>query len=86
MEIDLGTEVSIKVKVNGDEYMLREPNFDDLDKMNKTMEGLDDNHKHRGFEELVIDLGMPKDVVKTLGVIRIKKLSEGLLGALSEKK
>lgn len=78
--IDLGEEVKINVKVGGQSYELREPTQADLERLQKA------GDDPEVFNDFVSALGMPRDVVEGLGVIRLKKLADGLTGALTEKK
>lgn len=79
MLIDLGDEVEIKVKVGSQEYKLREPTQADIE----ILQGED---KNNAFYEFVEKLGLPTDVSRSLGLMRLKKLADGLTGILEEKK
>lgn len=85
MEIDLGDEVKITVKISGKNYVLREPTMDDVNMMSK-IDKADPVGANTVFKKFVIGLGMPEDVVNALGVLRLKRLTEGLTGALDVKK
>ena len=80
MLIDLGEEPKITVKVGAQSYELREPKLDDI----KALKDAGDSED--SFLDFVINLGLPEDIAKNLGVFRLKKLSDGLTGVLSEKK
>jgi len=78
--IDLGEEVKITVKIGDLSYALREPRQADIEKL----QGEKDDSE--AFTNFVESLGMPRDVVENLGVLMLKKLADGLTGALTEKK
>jgi len=84
MEIDLGAEIVIKVKMGAKSYELREPTLDDIEKM--ADKGKDDKSANRALQDFIIDLGMPEDVARSLGVMKLKTLAEGLTSSFSEKK
>lgn len=85
MEIDLGKELVIKVKVGDDCYELREPTLDDMEKM-ADVDQSDLKSSNRALQTFIIGLGMPEEVVKSLGFLRLKKLAEGLTSSFSEGK
>ena len=85
MEIDLGKAIVINVKLNGKVYELREPTIDDVEKMSD-IDKEDGRAANRALQQFAIDLGMPEDVVKSLGILKLKALAEGLTGSFSEKK
>lgn len=80
MLIDLGDEVEIIVKVGGSSYKLKEPTQGDVEKLNKAGDSSD------AFYSFVEGLGMPPEVLSNLGVLRLKKLADGLTKVLTEKK
>ena len=82
-EIDLGSEVIINVKMGDKVYALREPTLDDIESMSNVDSG-DTKAANKMLQDFVIGLGMPEDVVKSLGIIRLKKLSEGLTNSFSD--
>ena len=84
--IDLGSSAVFKVLVNGREIELREPLTKELKEMASKMKEVGDENSDQVFVDFVVKLGMPKDVADSLGAIRLKKMSEGILGGLSEKK
>lgn len=81
MEIDLGQEIVFKVKLGANCYELREPTLRDVKKLRAQ-----DDDEEKAFEDFLIDLGMPKDVLENLGVFKLKKLSESLISTFNEKK
>lgn len=83
MEIDLGSEVVIKVKVGSEVYELREPTLDDIEKMSD-IDKEDVKASNKALQDFIIGLGMPKDVVKSLGFLRMNKLAKGLTSSFSE--
>lgn len=80
MLIDLGEEIKITVKVGEKSYQLREPRQVDIENFQAQSE---DPHAFSNFVEI---LGMPRDAINELGVLRLQKLAAGLTGALTEKK
>ena len=85
MEIDLGNEVVITVKINGESYKLREPRMDDVAKITDS-ENTDPSKVGAAFTDFVVGLGLPEEIANSLGIIRTRKLAEGLTGTLAEKK
>lgn len=83
MDIDLGQEVVFNVKLGGQEYRLAEPS---VSHVKKFQDKLKDNDEISAFLFLIEELGLPKDVCGKLSVTQIKKLSEGIMGGISEKK
>lgn len=84
MLIDLGDEVVFKVKVGEQTYDLKEPNESQI--MALAENDGDDNESFAKLKGFMVELGMPADVVSSLGVFRLKKFIEALTGELSEKK
>lgn len=82
MEIDLGPEIVITIKMGNDSYELREPTVDDVEAMTKA----EDGETNKALIALLIDLGLPKDVANSLGIIRLKRLSDGLMKGFESKK
>lgn len=80
MDIDLGEEVIFKVKLGAKSYELREPTLKDVKAMQKSKD------QEGAFVDLIVNLGLPKDVADNLGMLKLKKLSEGLMAPLQEKK
>jgi len=84
MEIDLGGKVVFKVRYDGNTYELNEPTGYDIQSLQKDLK--DDSDNIKPFLGFVTKLGMPEDIAKGLGVTKIKKLANGLIGAMDEKK
>ena len=84
MEIDLGTEAVINVKIGSTIYKLHEPTVDDIEVFQSKVK--DKDKSLHSFVNFLIKLGMPEEVARSLGVLRLKKLADGLVGGLSEKK
>lgn len=85
MEIDLGQEIVIKVKLGDKCYELREPTVADIESLqHKTSE--DETSAARSLQDFVVALGMPREVVESLGFLKLQKLSDGLTNTFSEKK
>lgn len=84
--IDLGVETTIEVKFGGQTYSLREPKFKDVEKLQKDSEGKEQGEAKEVFMTFLADLGMPKKVLEEMGIITMKKLSDGLMGAFEGKK
>jgi hypothetical protein len=80
--LDLGSSVNYSVKFDGKEYMLAEPT---VAQVQKHQDGLSDG-SIEAFNALLVDIGMPQDVVLQLGISKVKTLGEFILGNLSEKK
>ena len=85
MEIDLGKEVVIKVTVGGEMYELHEPTVDDIEVM-MDVDKDDIKSSNRALQKFIVGLGMPEEVVTSLGFSKLKKLAEGLTSSFSEKK
>lgn len=85
MEIDLGTEVVINVKMGEEVYPLREPTLSDMEIM-ADVDKKDVKASNKALKDFICALGMPEDVVDSLGFLRLKKLSEGLTSSFTEKK
>ncbi len=82
MEIDLGNEVVFKVKLNGEVYSLREPTVKDIRVLNQKGEDKSDE----SVIDFIVSLGMPQKIADNLGLMKLKKLSEGLVSTFQEKK
>lgn len=82
MEIDLGEDVVFKVKLSGKIYELREPTVKDVKVLQTAGEGDSDE----AILDFIISLGMPKDVANNLGLMKLQKLSKGLVSTFDEKK
>jgi len=83
MEIDLGKEVVFNVKLGSENYPLVEPTVEHVKAYQKDMK---EGEEIDAFMSLICNLGMPKDVCSKLSVTQLKKLADGLLGGLDEKK
>lgn len=85
MEIDLGNEIVIKVKMGKKTYELREPTLNDIEKMSD-VDKEDVKASNKALQDFIISLGMPEDVVESLGFMRMQKLAQGLTSSFSEGK
>lgn len=83
MDIDLGSEVIFNIKLGDKVYPLTEPTVNHVKQFQVMLEKSDEVD---AFMYLIQELGMPADVCEKLSVSQMKKLSEGLLGGMSEKK
>ncbi len=82
-EIDLGSELEIKVKYSGTDYVLREPTVAEVEQFSK------EDVASGGVETLVVfleRLGMPKEVIMKMGMSKAKQLVDGLMDLLTKKK
>ena len=79
MRIDLGEEIIFEVVMGSEVYKLREPKLSEVKKFHSASS--DD-----AFVDFIVELGMPRDVAEGLGVLKLKKLADGITGAISEKK
>lgn len=82
-EIDLGSELEIKVKYAGAEYALREPTVAEVEQFSK------EDIASGGIETLVVfleRLGMPREVIMGMGMSKAKQLVDGLMELLTKKK
>jgi hypothetical protein len=79
-EIDLGDNIVFKVTYAGKEFRLREPTVREVQNFKDKEEGAD------LVTELLTKLGMPKEVLEEMPVSKIKKLIDGIVGGMSEKK
>ena len=87
MEIDLGEDVFFNIKLNGKVYKLLEPTVDHLRKYQKNIKiKKDGDEELDSFMSLLVDIGLPEDVSKSLGFSKLKKLSDGIVGGLDIKK
>ena len=82
MNIDLGENVSIKIKFGAEEILLREPTVKDIE----ASQGKLSSGKLEDVVEFLETLGMPKEKSYALGINQMKKLMEGLTGVLSGEK
>jgi hypothetical protein len=84
MDLDLGSNVQVNVKVMGGEYKMRVPTVKEAREFQKKSEDKKADQTEV-LLDLLSDLGMPKEVAESLDVVQIRKLSDGLL-SVSEKK
>lgn len=83
MKIDLGEAVKFEVSFSGKMYSLREPTVKDIAAFQSSSEeGKDVN----SFINFVVSLGLPQEIAEQLGVTKLKRLADGLLSELQEKK
>lgn len=80
-EIDLGADVEFRVKYSGKEYVLREPTVQEIEKFKDESAVQKDS-----VIALLARLGMPEETVKAMPVSKVKKLIDGLVEGLSQKK
>ncbi len=85
MELDLGKEVIIKVKIGSETYELREPTIDDVEIMGAAKD-MDPKEANQALQRFIIELGMPEEVTQRLSLSKTKKLVEGLTSTFSEGK
>lgn len=81
MDIDLGQDVSFNVKYNGQAYVLREPTVRETQGLKLAQEQDD-----LAVIRFLSSLGLPEDVALNMPITKMKKLVEGMVGAISEKK
>jgi hypothetical protein len=82
MEINLDSEILVRAKFGGQTFELREPTVKQVQAFQKMMKDGDEMDSYLEFLE---DLGLPKDVTENLGITKLQKLSEGLLGNFEKK-
>lgn len=79
-EIDLGEEITFKVKYKGVEYSLVEPTVAQIEKLRKSED-------RDGFlVDFLNELGLPKDVVSGMGMSKATTLLESITNLVSKKK
>jgi len=83
MDIDLGEELVFNVRLGDKVYKMSEPTVQRLEAYREKQSG---NESMLPAIELLVDLGLPKQVGETMGVTKLTKLIEGITGALTEKK
>jgi hypothetical protein len=87
VDIDLSQELVYKVKLpDGKTVELREPTDDDVLLISNLDANGDPSGSNEAFKKFVIALGMPADELKKIGVVRLKKLAQGLMEPLQEGK
>ena len=85
--IDLGSSAVFEVVVDGKKFTLREPMVEEVKDLSKKQEDLKDEMESSVLlTDFIVSLGMPKDVMDSLGIIRLKLLVDGIMGGLAEKK
>ncbi len=82
-EIDLGSEIQIKVKYAGTDYSLREPTVGEIDAFR---EKGTDGASIMVLVDLLEKLGMPRDVVVKMGMSKVTSLVDGIMDLLTKKK
>jgi hypothetical protein len=82
MRIDLGDATKIEVVFGGNTYPMREPTVKDIAKFQANGE----TNSTESFIDFVVGLGLPKDIAESMGVMKLKKLADGLLSEMQEKK
>jgi len=81
-KLDLGATVEFEVKVGGEFYVISEPS---VRQISDHKDGISDGNTD-AFLDLLVDIGMPRDVCDGLSVSQLRKLADGLVGDLAEKK
>jgi hypothetical protein len=87
MEVLVGSNEFLTVvnkKADGslDKYPLKAPNFRQIREYSKTSEG----KGLEGLENLLLQLGLPEDVVNSLSLLDINAISEKMAELLTKKK
>jgi hypothetical protein len=85
MDIDLGSGEKFNVKYAGNTYSLREPMAYEIDLFGKQLKS-SEGGESSAFIDLVVKMGMPKDIADSMGILTLKKLADKLVGELSGKK
>jgi hypothetical protein len=80
-EIKLDAASEYKVTVGGTFYMLREPTVGEVEVFKN-----DETDGVEGLVKFLAGLGMPVEATKALTVSNLKKLVNGIVEGLSEKK
>jgi hypothetical protein len=83
-EIDLGKEVIFNVKLGEKEFKLTEPTVLQIEKFRKGIDENKDNVVEHSMN-LIVELGMPKEVVESLGATKLNLLLTGLMDGLEKK-
>ena len=84
MEIDLGQEIVFDVKLGDKAFKLREPTALEVQAFQRRSQDSEDTVME--LVSFVAMLGMEEQVAKSLGITKLNKLVEGIVGGLSEKK
>lgn len=85
MDIDLGSGEKFNVKYAGNSYSLREPFAYEISEFSKKVKSSDGTETD-AFIDLVVNMGMPSDIAKSMGILTLKKLADKLVGEISGKK
>ena len=80
-KIDLGEDIVFTVKYGGAEYSLREPTVSEIEMFKENGE-----QGSAPVIGLLNKLGMPESVLNKMPVSKIRKLVDGLVGGMTEKK
>lgn len=83
MLIDLGDKITYEVKYAGKIYELREPTAKDVQKLQSKVDEGDDFSR---FMDFLVSLGLPAEICESLGLSKIKKLTDKLTEEFAEKK
>ena len=84
MDIDLGQDVVFNVKLNDKEYKLREPSALEVEKYQVELKK-DEDSATTLLISFVSSLGMDKDVASAMGIRKLTKLMQGIIGVMNEK-
>ena len=84
-EIDLGSDVVFSVKYNGQQYQLTEPSLEQVEEYQKAVKGKDEDPTFDDLVGFLSSLGIPSEVLRKMGITKLKKLTDGLLGGLEKK-
>lgn len=79
--IDLGADVEFKVSYNGQTYTLREPTVKEIE----TFKDAGETGVAPVIKFLSL-LGMPEEIASNMPASKVKKLVDGLVQGMSEKK
>lgn len=80
MDLDLGSRAVKKVKYGDVVFDVSIPTVYQVQEFNKKVSAAEENSAVY-FLELLIDLGLPKEVCEKLDILQAKKLAEELLGS-----
>ncbi len=78
--IDLGDELQIKIKYKGVDYILREPTFGEVEKLQG------DEVNKINLPEFLSGMGMPIEIVRAMGMSKVKALVDGIMDMVTKKK
>lgn len=82
LKIELGEEIKVDVAYKGKTYVLREPTVDEV-------ESISDNNQSGDklrISEFLVKLGLPSEVVKSMGASKASTLIERLMDLITKKK